>query len=94
LLTLFNHSDPAHLATRKAVAECALLVAAPLALTEIHQVVTSRAGRRAANGVLRSLSARMRQLRLILVPPTADLLDAALAVRARYGSLDLDLVTR
>lgn len=92
LLTLFNHSDPAHLATRKVVDECALLVATPLALTEVHQVASSRAGRRAADGILRSLVARSRQLRLVLVPPTADMLDAALAVRARYSALDLDLV--
>jgi predicted nucleic acid-binding protein len=92
LLTLFNRSDPAHLATRKAVDACALLVATPLALTEVHQVATSRAGRRAADGILRSLIARSRQLRLVLVPPTADMLDAALAVRARYSALDLDLV--
>ncbi|MEU9577759.1 type II toxin-antitoxin system VapC family toxin [Streptomyces chilikensis] len=92
LLTLFNRSDPAHLATRKAVDECALLVATPLALTEVHQVATSRADRRAADGILRSLVARNRQLRLVLVPPTADMLDAALAVRARYSALDLDLV--
>jgi predicted nucleic acid-binding protein len=31
-------------------------------------------------------------MRLILAPPTPEILDAALGVRARYASLDLDLV--
>ncbi|MFE0102823.1 type II toxin-antitoxin system VapC family toxin [Streptomyces sp. NPDC059009] len=92
LLTLFNRSDPAHQEARKTVDQCGLLVASPLALTEVHQVATSRAGRGAADGILRSLTARTRQLRLVLSPPTPDILDAALAVRGRYASLDLDLV--
>ncbi|WP_373558779.1 hypothetical protein [Streptomyces sp. WZ.A104] len=31
-------------------------------------------------------------MRLVLAPPTAELLDAALAVRARYATPNLDLV--
>ncbi|MFE2036298.1 type II toxin-antitoxin system VapC family toxin [Streptomyces scopuliridis] len=92
LLTLFNRSDPDHQKARKVADSCGLLVAAPLALTEVHQVATSRAGRSAADGILRSLTARMRQTRLVLAPSTPELLDAALSVRARYDSLDLDLV--
>ncbi|MFF4485538.1 type II toxin-antitoxin system VapC family toxin [Streptomyces sp. NPDC001544] len=92
ILTLFNRSDPDHRAARKAADECGFLVATPLALTEVHQVATVRAGRAAADGILRSLAARVRQMRLVLAPPTPEILDAALAVRARYGSLDLDLV--
>ncbi|MFE2639011.1 type II toxin-antitoxin system VapC family toxin [Streptomyces scopuliridis] len=92
LLTLFNRSDPDHQKTRKVADSCGLLVAAPLALTEVHQVATSRAGRSAADGIVRSLTARMRQTRLVLAPSTPELLDAALSVRARYDSLDLDLV--
>ncbi|MFJ5778684.1 type II toxin-antitoxin system VapC family toxin [Streptomyces sp. NPDC093094] len=92
LLCLFNRTDPDHQAARKAADACSLLVATPLALTEVHQVVTVRAGRRAADAVLRSLTRRVRQLRLALAEVTPDLLDAAVAVRARYDSLDLDLV--
>ncbi|MFE2499165.1 type II toxin-antitoxin system VapC family toxin [Streptomyces scopuliridis] len=92
LLTLFNRSDPDHQKARKVADSCGLLVAAPLALTEVHQVATSRAGRSAADGIVRSLTARMRQTRLVLAPSTPELLDAALSVRARYDSLDLDLV--
>ncbi|MEV8568154.1 PIN domain-containing protein [Streptomyces sp. NPDC051322] len=92
LLTLFNRADPDHDAARKAADQCGLLVATPLALTEIHQVATNRAGRAAADGILRSLTARMRQMRLVLAPSTPEILDAALSVRARYGALDLDLV--
>ncbi|ORT61349.1 PIN domain-containing protein [Streptomyces sp. CB03238] len=92
LLTLFNRADPAHTAARKAADECSLLVATPLALTEVHQVATSLAGRSAADSILRSLSARTKSMRLLLPDTTAELLDAALAVRARYKDLDLDLV--
>ncbi|GAA1160868.1 hypothetical protein GCM10009654_16550 [Streptomyces hebeiensis] len=92
LLALFNRSDPAHDGARKAADACGLLVAAPLALTEVHQVATSRAGRFAADGIVRSLTARVRQMRLVLAPPTPEILDAALSVRTRYASLDLDLV--
>lgn len=92
ILTLFNRSDPDHHAARKAVDQCGFLVASPLALTEVHQVATSRAGRGAADGILRSLTARVRQMRLVLAPPTPEIMDAALVVRARYASLDLDLV--
>lgn len=92
LLTLYNRSDPDHEAVRKAVDQCSLLVATPLALTEVHQVAASRAGRAAADSILRSLIARVRQMRLVLAPPTPDHLDAALSVRARYDALGLDLV--
>ncbi|MWA11770.1 type II toxin-antitoxin system VapC family toxin [Streptomyces sp. BA2] len=92
LLTLYNRSDPDHEAVRKAADQCALLVATPLALTEVHQVAASRAGRAAADGILRSLIARARQMRLVLAPPTPDHLDVALSVRVRYDSLGLDLV--
>ncbi|WP_395573858.1 type II toxin-antitoxin system VapC family toxin [Streptomyces sp. BK79] len=92
LLTLFNRSDPDHHAARKAADACGFLVATPLALTEVHQVATSRAGRPVADAILRSLTTRIRQMRLVLAPSTPEILDAALAVRARYASLDLDLV--
>jgi uncharacterized protein len=92
LLTLFNRSDPDHHAARKAADQCGFLVATPLSLTEVHQVATSRAGRAAADAVLRALSARVRQMRLVLAPVTPEILDTALTVRARYASLDLDLV--
>ncbi|MFF9491199.1 type II toxin-antitoxin system VapC family toxin [Streptomyces flaveolus] len=92
LLTLFNRSDPDHHAARKAADACGFLVVTPLALTEVHQVATSRAGRPAADAILRSLTSRVRQMRLVLAPPTPEILDAALTVRARYASLDLDLV--
>ncbi|MGW9396278.1 type II toxin-antitoxin system VapC family toxin [Streptomyces sp. NPDC055642] len=92
ILTLFNRSDPDHNAARKAADQCGFLVVSPLALTEVHQVATSRAGRGAADGILRSLTERVRRMRVVLAPPTPEILDAALAVRARYASLNLDLV--
>ncbi|MBM4831222.1 type II toxin-antitoxin system VapC family toxin [Streptomyces althioticus] len=92
ILTLFNRSDPDHHAARKAADQCGFLVASPLALTEVHQVATVRAGRGAADAILRTLTERVRQMRLVLAPTTPEILDAALTVRARYASLDLDLV--
>jgi uncharacterized protein len=72
--------------------QCALLIATPLALTEVHHVASVRAGRRVADAILRALAARSRQSRLVLAEVTTQLLDAALDVRAHYASLDLDLV--
>ncbi|MFE8951447.1 type II toxin-antitoxin system VapC family toxin [Streptomyces althioticus] len=92
ILTLFNRSDPAHHAVRKAADQCGFLVATPLALTEVHQVATSRAGRGAADAIVRSLTERVRQMRLVVAPPTPEVMEAALAVRARCASMDLDLV--
>ncbi|MGY0485945.1 PIN domain-containing protein [Streptomyces sp. WG-D5] len=92
LLTLCNRSDPDHLAARKAVDQCGLLVASPMALTEVHQVASVRAGRRAADGVMRVLMGHVRETRLVLAEVTSALLDMALTVRARYDDLDLDLV--
>ncbi|MEU3053550.1 type II toxin-antitoxin system VapC family toxin [Streptomyces griseus] len=92
LLALYNSSDPDHLAARKAVDQCGLLVASPLVLTEIHHVASIRGGRRAADHILRSISGQVRDTRLVLAPPTAEIIDAALAVRARYATLYLDLV--
>ncbi|MFJ7099595.1 type II toxin-antitoxin system VapC family toxin [Streptomyces albogriseolus] len=92
ILTLFNRSDPDHHAVRKAADQCGFLVATPLALTEVHQVATSRAGRGAADAIVRSLTERVRQMRLVLAPLTPEVMEAALAVRARYASMDLDLV--
>ncbi|MFJ3660658.1 type II toxin-antitoxin system VapC family toxin [Streptomyces sp. NPDC090119] len=92
ILALYNRSDPAHTAVKKAADQCGVLVATPMALTEVHQVATSRAGRRAADSILRSLTNRVSEMRLILANPTPETLDAALTVRARYQALDLDLV--
>ncbi len=80
LLALYNTSDAYHLAARKSVDRCGLLVASPLVLTEIHQVASVR--RRAADHILRSLSRHVREARLVLAPPTAEIIDTALAVRA------------
>ncbi len=55
-------------------------------------MATSRAGRGAADAIVRSLAERVRQMRLVLAPPTPEVMEAALAVRARYAPMDLDLV--
>jgi uncharacterized protein len=91
LLALVNRSDPDHRASRKSADQCGLLVATPLALTEVHQVATVRAGRGVADAILRTLSARARRMRLAFADVTPQLLDLALEVRARYRRIDLDL---
>jgi predicted nucleic acid-binding protein len=92
LLALMNRSDSEHLAARKAADRCGLLVTTSLALTEVHQVATVRAGRRVADAVLRALADRARRMRLVFAEAPPQLLDTALDLRARYASLDLDLV--
>jgi predicted nucleic acid-binding protein len=92
LITLFNLDDPAY-EQAVAVADGAeLLVTTALALTEVHWVVTSRVGAAAADHVLRSLTAHIRTERLAVADTSAELIDTALAVRARYRNLNLDLV--
>ncbi|MFD4785861.1 hypothetical protein ACFWN1_02010 [Streptomyces sp. NPDC058459] len=45
----------------------------------------------AADSILRSLTSRVSEMRLVLANPTPETLDAALTVGARYQPLDLDL---
>lgn len=92
LIALFNRGDPVHHQARKVADNAGMLVTSPLALTEVHQVATSRAGRTVADAILSSLTARMASQRLVLADTTATLIDTGLAIRARYGDLDLDLV--
>ncbi|MGR8010025.1 type II toxin-antitoxin system VapC family toxin [Streptomyces hypolithicus] len=92
ILALFNRSDPEHRGARKAADEASLLVVSPLALTEVHHVASVRAGRQAADSILRSLVDRTKAMRVALADTTPDILTTALTVRARYQDLDLDLV--
>ncbi len=92
MLALFDRSAEAYEPARKAADAASLLVISPLALTEIHQVATSRAGRRTADAILAAVVRRAHSLRIALAETTPDLMSTALAVRARYDTLDLDLV--
>ncbi|MFI7101194.1 type II toxin-antitoxin system VapC family toxin [Streptomyces sp. NPDC050161] len=92
ILALFNRSAPEHIAARKVADEASLLVVSPLAMTEVHHVATIRAGRRAADSIVRSVAERARTLRVALADTTPAVLTAAVSLRVRYQDLDLDLV--
>lgn len=91
LVALFNRTDSEHRSVSAAADACGLLVVSAITLTEVHQVATVRAGRPAADAILRTLIARVEQTRVAIADTTARLLRTALAVRRRYENLDLDL---
>ncbi|WP_278264578.1 PIN domain-containing protein [Nocardia sp. AG03] len=92
LLALFNRSDPKHFAVRRAADSASALVVSPMALTEVHHVATVRANRKVADRILGSLAERVASTRVVLAQVDAAQLETAIAVRATYDSLDLDLV--
>lgn len=92
LLALFNRADPEHFAVRRAADSASAVVVSPLALTEVHHVASVRGGRKVADQILGSLARRIAESRIVLSEVDARQLDAAIAVRATYDSLDLDLV--
>ncbi|MGQ4597178.1 PIN domain-containing protein [Nocardia sp. R6R-6] len=92
VLALFNRSDPEHFGVRRAADSASAIVVSPLALTEVHHVASVRAGRNVADGILGLLASRIASTRIVLASVDATQLQTALAVRARYGSLNLDLV--
>ncbi|MEV6361798.1 PIN domain-containing protein [Nocardia asteroides] len=92
LLALFNRADPEHLAVRRAADSASAVVVSPLALTEVHHVASVRGGRKVADQILGSLAKRIAESRIVLSEVDARQLDAAIAVRTTYDSMDLDLV--
>ncbi|WP_455360852.1 VapC toxin family PIN domain ribonuclease [Streptomyces sp. SYSU K21746] len=64
----------------------------PLALTEVHHVAGVRAGREAADTIVRTIAAPAKAMRIALADTTPELLAASLSVSARFQDLDLDLV--
>lgn len=68
LLALFNRSDPDHVAARRAADAASAIVVSPLALTEVHHVVSIRADRRAADSILRSVAERVASNRMNSIP--------------------------
>lgn len=92
LLALFNRSDPDHFAARRAADAASAIVVSPLALTEVHHVASIRADRRAADSILRSLAERVASSRIVLPEVDARTIRTAVEVRARYATMNLDLV--
>ncbi|MFD4402919.1 PIN domain-containing protein [Nocardia sp. NPDC058499] len=92
LLALFNRSDPDHFAARRAADAASAIVVSPLALTEVHHVASIRADRRAADSIVRSVADRVASSRIVLPEVDAWTIRTAVEVRARYSTMNLDLV--
>lgn len=91
LIAALNPADPEHAAAASALDTAGFVVISPLVLAEIDYVVTARASRRVADGVLDQVRARVEAGRAALPEIDAGTLGVALAVRRRYESLGLDL---
>ncbi|GIH69767.1 PIN domain-containing protein [Sphaerimonospora thailandensis] len=92
LIAALNRSDPEHVQAGMALDRAGLLVISPLTVTEVHQVTTIRAGRRAADLAVDMLMERCGQTRAVLAEVTPETVQRALRLRVRYQELNLDLV--
>ncbi|MHC0432817.1 PIN domain-containing protein [Streptomyces sp. O3] len=91
LIAALNPDDKDHAGSLDALTRAGLVILSPLAVTEVHQVVTSRAGRDAADRAIRAIARRIRSGRFQFAELTAGVLERALTVREQYSGLDLDL---
>jgi uncharacterized protein len=91
MLAALDADDKDHTGALDALTQAALVVISPLALTEIHQVATSRAGRDAADLAITAISKRTAAGRLSIAETSPDMLRHAVQIRQRYAGLDLDL---
>lgn len=92
IIAALNRSDPEQLAAKAALDAAGQLAISPLTVTEIHQVATSRAGRRTADRLVAVLMERCAEKRAELTATTPGMIQAALQLRNHYEDLDLDLV--
>lgn len=91
LLAAMDHTHPRGEATREALQEAGTLVVSPVLLSELDHVVSRVLGRAAAHQAIDDIRRWVRAGRAVLPPVTADVLDTAHVVRARYLDLRLDL---
>ncbi|MBX9394943.1 PIN domain-containing protein [Streptomyces sp. TRM72054] len=91
LLAAFDPDDKDHVGALDVLSRAGLVILSPLALTEVHQVATSRAGRSAADHAVKAIAKRVQRGRIVLPDITSDTLTRAVMVREQYGGLDLDL---
>ncbi|WP_155058989.1 type II toxin-antitoxin system VapC family toxin [Streptomyces blattellae] len=91
LLAALNRDDKDHVGALHAVTTAGLVIVPPSAVTEIHQVATSRAGRAVADRYVTAIASRYEAGRLQIAETTPKLLTRAVGVREQYGRLDLDL---
>ncbi|MFD6436932.1 PIN domain-containing protein [Streptomyces venezuelae] len=91
LLAALDSAHPEHGGANEAILAAGLLVMSPLLLAELDHVATRELGREAAVSAVDDIRHWMRRGRVVAPEITEDHLGVAQSVRARYGSLDLDL---
>lgn len=91
LLAALDSTHPEHEGAGEALLTAGLLVMSPLLLAEMDHVATRELGRDAALSAVDDIRRWMRVSRVVVPEITETHLATAQSVRARYGSLDLDL---
>jgi len=91
LLAALDASHPLGEAARGVLRNAGTLVVSPVLLSELDHLARRILGPAAAIGAVNDLSRWVRAGRAIIPEISADTLDVAQAVRARYAGLALDL---
>ena len=91
LLAALDETHPDGDAARKVLRDAGTLVVSPMLLSELDPVARRVLGRDAAHQAIDDIRRWARAGRAVLPEVTADILDTAQAVRARYHDLELDL---
>lgn len=91
LLAALDETHPDGDAARRVVDDAGTLIVSPVLLSELDHVGRRVLGRAAAHQAIDDIACRAGQGRAVLPEVTADILDAAQGVRARYRDLQLDL---
>ncbi|WP_327682859.1 PIN domain-containing protein [Kitasatospora sp. NBC_00458] len=91
LLAALDSTHPAGAAAREVLDGAGLLVVSPVLLGELDHLARRILGPEAAMAAMDDVRRRVRSGRAVLPEITADTLDVAQALRARYRGLGLDL---
>ena len=91
LLAALDQTHPDGEAARKVLRHAGMLVVPPGLLSELDHAARRVLGRAAAHQAIDDIRRWVRAGRAVLPEMTADILDTAQAVRARYLDLRLDL---
>lgn len=91
LVAALDQTHPDGEAARKILRDAGTLIVSPVLLGELDHVVRRVLGREAADQAIDDIRHWTRAGRAVLPEVTADILDTAQAVRARYLDLRLDL---
>ncbi len=91
LLAALDETHPDGEAARTVLRDAGTLIVSPVLLSELDHVAHRVLGRDAAHQAIDDIRRWVRAGRAVLPEITADILDTAQAVRARYLDLHLDL---